>query len=118
MGLELFLPNNFQIEQPDTESEDRESKMFPDSNGSNVFITCHSLTPEFLIYATDMGHIVYVHLEELNVATEFKHSIGISNLYTDSAGTRLVFVDTKSQAYVYDVVRNYDANVGGEICIN
>lgn len=51
-----------------------------------------------------MGHIVYFHVEEWAFANEYKHAVGISSIFPDSIGTRLVFCDIKSQAYVYDAV--------------
>ena len=38
-------------------SEERESRIFPDpkSGRKNDVISCHALTPDFLIYGTDMG---------------------------------------------------------------
>lgn len=51
-----------------------------------------------------MGHINYFHIEEWAMANEYKHSVGINSLYPDSVGTKLVFHDIKSHAYVYDAV--------------
>lgn len=51
-----------------------------------------------------MGHIVYFHLEEWAQATEYKHSIGISNIFVDPAGTRLVFIDVRTKGYVFNAV--------------
>lgn len=87
------------------EHEDRESKIFPEADSTNFYITCHNLTTDFLIYATDMGHIVYFHVEEWAIAIEYKHTVGISNIFVDSAGTRLIFFDVKSQGYLFDAVR-------------
>lgn len=84
--------------------EDRESKIFPEADSANVFITCHNLTTDFLVYATDMGHIVYFHVEEWAIAVEYKHSVGVNNIFVDSAGTRLIFFDVKSQGYLFDAV--------------
>ena len=41
-------------------SEERESRIFPDpkSGRKNDVISCHALTPDFLIYGTDMGGLV------------------------------------------------------------
>lgn len=52
-----------------------------------------------------MGHIVYFHVEEWAVAIEYKHNVGINNIFVDAAGTRLVFFDAKSQGYLFDAVR-------------
>ncbi|XP_030765268.1 WD repeat-containing protein 19 [Sitophilus oryzae] len=94
------------IEQPEVCHEDKESIIFPESSNDTLVITCHELTTEFLIYGTDMGHIVYFHIEDWAKATEFKHVIGIRNMYLDPAGSRLVFVDVKGHGYVYNAVIN------------
>ncbi|EFA01913.1 WD repeat-containing protein 19 isoform X3 [Tribolium castaneum] len=94
------------IEQPEVCHEDRETIMFPNANSPNLFITCHFLTTDFLIYGTDMGNIVYFHVEEWALAHEYKHEVGIVNVFADPAGTRLVFVDIKGQGYVYNAVIN------------
>lgn len=99
-----FCGNLLQIEQPEAAHEERESRIFPDANSQNVFITCHSLSVDFLVYASDMGHLVYFHIEDWAVSNEYKHTVGINSVFGDSVGTRLVFCDSKSQAYVYDAV--------------
>lgn len=80
--------------------------MFPDASASNLFISCHVLTTDFLIYGTDMGTIVYFYVEEWALASEFTHSVGITNIWADPAGTRLVFLDIKGQGYVHNAVIN------------
>lgn len=65
---------------------------------------CHELTTDFLIYATDMGHIIYFHIEEWAKALEYKHTIGIMKLYADPAGTRLIFFDMKNKGYLFNAV--------------
>ncbi|KAK4886815.1 hypothetical protein RN001_003086 [Aquatica leii] len=94
------------IEQPEVNHEDRESIIFPDSNSPNVVITCHALTTDFLIYGTDMGELVYFCVEDWMLANDYTHSVGIKDIFADPAGTRLVFVDMKTQAYVFNNVIN------------
>lgn len=48
-----------QIEQPEVSHEDKESKIFPDTNNQNIVITSHCLTTEFLIYSTDVSYKIY-----------------------------------------------------------
>lgn len=43
-------------------------------------------------------------MEEWSITQEFKHSVGILNIYVDASGSRLIFLDTKAQAYVYHAV--------------
>lgn len=87
--------------------EDRETIIFP-INDQNILITSHHLTNDFLIYSTDIGNIVYFHVEEWSVACEHKHTVGITDIYADPAGTRIVFIDIKSQGYVYNAVSKCD----------
>lgn len=51
-----------------------------------------------------MGHIVYFHIEDWAVANEFSHDVGITELFVDPAGARLVFLDIKGKGYVYNGV--------------
>ncbi|XP_012288065.1 WD repeat-containing protein 19 [Orussus abietinus] len=82
----------------------KESKMFPDSNVSDVKITCHALSPDFLVFGNDMGRIIYFSLEGFNNSTEFSHNTGIRELFLDANGTQLCFIDDKSDVYVYDPI--------------
>ncbi|KAL2734556.1 WD repeat-containing protein 19-like [Vespula maculifrons] len=82
----------------------KDTKLFPESNNLNARITCHALSSEFLIYGTDMGHIIYFYLEAFNKSTEFTHNNGIKNIYLDANGTQLCFIDSKSDVYLYDPI--------------
>lgn len=62
------------------------------------------MTTDFLIYATDMGLIVYFHIEEWTKALEYKHTIGITKLYADPAGTRILLFDMKNKGYIFNAV--------------
>ncbi|XP_050295176.1 WD repeat-containing protein 19 [Anthonomus grandis grandis] len=94
------------IEQPEVCHENRESIIFPEAAQNAVVITCHDITTDFLVYGTDTGHIVYFHIEEWSKAMEYKHNVGISDIFLDPAGTRLVLVDVKSMGYVFNGVTN------------
>ncbi|XP_072391731.1 WD repeat-containing protein 19 isoform X3 [Diabrotica undecimpunctata] len=94
------------VESANANQEDKDSITFPENINESIVITCHELTADFLIYATDMGSILYFHLDEWSRALEYKHSIGIINVYVDPAGTRLVFVDIKINGYVFNAVLN------------
>jgi WD repeat-containing protein 19 len=90
------------IETPDSSNEGRETKLFPDQQSHDINITAHALTTDFLIYASDMGHIQYFFLEDWKMVTDFCHSVGIRELYANQMGTHLVVVDDKSEGYVYN----------------
>ncbi|QQP36862.1 Uncharacterized protein FKW44_022083, partial [Caligus rogercresseyi] len=82
--------------------ESRESKLFPET-GKNQVISCHYLTPDFLIFGTDMGEITFFVLEDWVSFSEFKHHTGIKNMYPEpNNGTKIIFIDSKSVGYLYD----------------
>ena len=56
-------------------TEERESKIFPEAGRTDV-ISCMALTPDFLIWGTDMGGLNYFYIEDWAVITEFKHITG------------------------------------------
>lgn len=51
-----------------------------------------------------MGQIIHFSLEAFNQSMEFTHQTGIENIYLDSNGTQLSFIDNKSNAYVYQII--------------
>ncbi|KAJ8975023.1 hypothetical protein NQ317_012462 [Molorchus minor] len=53
-----------------------------------------------------MGHIIYFHVEEWAKAIDYRHHVGVTAIYGDPAGTRLVFMDAKSKGYLYNAVIN------------
>ena len=74
-------------------SEDRESIMFPESTSRNDVISCHALTPDFLIFGTDMGSLHFFFLEDWALVHEFRHNAGIKYVVPEPNGTK---VSTKS----------------------
>ncbi|XP_049780005.1 WD repeat-containing protein 19 isoform X1 [Schistocerca cancellata] len=92
------------IEPGNGSDEDREMKMFPDETKQEMNITCHSLTTDFLIYATDMGHIHYFFIEDWKIVVDFQHTIGIRSIYSNQSGSRVIFIDDKSEGYIYNPV--------------
>lgn len=53
-----------------------------------------------------MGHIYYFFVEDWAYSTEYRHSVGIRQIFCDPAGTRLVFLDDKSHGYIFNPVNN------------
>jgi WD repeat-containing protein 19 len=78
-------------------------QVFPYDGDSDV-ITCLGLTNNFLIYGTEAGNIVYFCLEEWSISVNFKHVIGITHLYPDCAGIRVIIIDDKSDVYLYNPI--------------
>ncbi|XP_076760750.1 intraflagellar transport protein Oseg6 [Xylocopa sonorina] len=85
--------------------EEKDTKMFPDLCAADIKITCHALSSDFLIYGSDMGHIIYFCLEVFNQSTEYIHNNGIKEIYLDANGTQLCFIDSKCDAYMYNPVQ-------------
>ncbi|XP_025602592.2 WD repeat-containing protein 19 isoform X2 [Athalia rosae] len=88
----------------DPSSDGSESKIFPQPNALDTKITCHILSPDFLVYGNDMGHILYFNLEAFEQSTELTHSNGIKRIYLDANGTQLCFIDDKSDTYIFDPI--------------
>ncbi|XP_023331956.1 WD repeat-containing protein 19 [Eurytemora carolleeae] len=84
-------------------SEERESKIFPEAGRTDV-ISCMALTPDFLIWGTDMGGLNYFYIEDWAVITEFKHITGIKSISAEPSGTKIAFLDAKNQGYIYTPV--------------
>lgn len=51
-----------------------------------------------------MGNIIYFHLEEFKQAIKYSHNNGIKQVYLDTNGSFLGFVDSKLEVFVYDPI--------------
>ena len=47
---------------------------------------------------------MYFFIEDWQFVNEFRHVVGIRRLFSDPSGTRLVFIDDKSDGFVYNPV--------------
>ena len=65
----------------------------PDSN-------CVSILTDFFF---QNGGINYFYIEDWNMVNEFRHIVGIKDIFPDSSGTRVIFIDNKSDGFVYKV---------------
>ncbi|XP_066952339.1 LOW QUALITY PROTEIN: WD repeat-containing protein 19 [Macrobrachium rosenbergii] len=88
------------------EDEERESCLFPSSDHSDVHITDHSLTSDFLIYSSDTGGLYFFFIEDWQTISDYRHTTGITNIYGEPSGRRLVIVDTKGEGFVYNPVND------------
>ena len=87
-------------------SEDRESKLFPEATSRNDVISCHALTPDFLIYGTDMGSLFFFFLEDWTIVHEFRHNAGIKSIIPEPNGTKLIMLDVKASGYVFNPIND------------
>lgn len=94
------------LESSEHGNENCETKLFPDSPSQDHNITCHFLTNDFLIYATDMGELNYFFMEDWKTVVEFRHSVGIRLIFPDLSGTKVILCDAKSEGYLFNPVRN------------
>ncbi|GFR90645.1 WD repeat-containing protein 19-like [Elysia marginata] len=83
-------------------SDERESRLFPDPDHKNCKITSHAMTSDFLIYGTSIGGLHYFYIEDWNFVVEHRHMAGIRKVFPDATGAHLVFIDEKSDGYVYN----------------
>ncbi|XP_016278762.1 WD repeat-containing protein 19-like isoform X1 [Monodelphis domestica] len=80
--------------------EERETRLFP-ATADECRILCHTLTGDFLIYGTDAGVIHYFYIEDWQHVNEYRHSVSIRKIFPDPNGTRLAFIDDKSDGFLY-----------------
>uniref|UniRef100_A0A4W4G7L7 WD repeat-containing protein 19 n=1 Tax=Electrophorus electricus TaxID=8005 RepID=A0A4W4G7L7_ELEEL len=80
--------------------EDRQTKLFPDPD-QKYRILSHALTTEFLFYGTDTGLIQCFYTEDWQSVNEYRHPVGVRKVFPDPNGTRLVFIDDKSDGFLY-----------------
>eukprot|EP00062_Callorhinchus_milii_P005040 gi/632944084/ref/XP_007887305.1/ PREDICTED: WD repeat-containing protein 19 isoform X3 [Callorhinchus milii] len=98
---DFMLPLIQQIELEGMEAqEERETRLFP-GRDDQCKVTCHALTADFLIYGTDTGIIQYFYIEDWQYVNEYRHTVSIRKVFPDPNGTKLVFVDDKSDGFVY-----------------
>ncbi|XP_051820903.1 WD repeat-containing protein 19 [Antechinus flavipes] len=80
--------------------EERETRLFPEVD-DRCRILCHALTGDFLIYGTDTGVIRYFFIEDWQYVNEYRHPVSVKKVFPDPNGTKLVFIDEKSEGFVY-----------------
>ncbi|XP_064367345.1 WD repeat-containing protein 19 isoform X1 [Dromaius novaehollandiae] len=80
--------------------EERETRLFP-ADDDKCRILCHALTSDFLIYGTDTGVIHYFYIEDWQYVNEYRHPVSVRKIFPDPNGTKLVFIDEKSDGFVY-----------------
>ena len=51
-----------------------------------------------------IGGIHYFYIEDWQYVNEFRHVVGIRKIFPDINGTKLIFIDEKSDGYVYNPV--------------
>ncbi|MFT7807501.1 WD repeat-containing protein 19 [Arapaima gigas] len=89
------------IEGEDQEvQEDRQTRLFP-GRDDKCRIMAHSLTADFLFYSTNTGVIQCFYIEDWQYINEYRHTVGVRKLFPDPNGTRLVFIDDKSDGFLY-----------------
>ncbi|XP_070253925.1 WD repeat-containing protein 19 [Myotis yumanensis] len=80
--------------------EERETRLFP-AVDDKCRILCHALTGDFLIYGTDTGVIQYFYIENWQFVNDYRHPFSVKRIFPDPNGTTLVFIDEKSDGFVY-----------------
>eukprot|EP00873_Tetraselmis_striata_P029142 jgi/Tetstr1/449406/TSEL_036501.t1 len=82
--------------------------------GHQADVTAMGVTEHFLVTGTARGSIVYHLLEGRGTVNEFRHEDGgITRLFPQPHGTRLVFEDTTHQVHLYNPVNDQVLSVPG-----
>lgn len=53
-----------------------------------------------------LGHLVFFSLEFWTNVVTFRHTMGIRNIFSDTDGTKIAFVDDHNQGFIYCPVNN------------
>jgi len=104
----------------DPENE-RDSRIFPaqdekdfTSTDADTRVTSMALTADFLIYATNKGSVHHFFLKDWAQVVEHRHEGGaITALYSNPLGTRIVFTDASSRAFMFSPVDDHKFEVAG-----
>lgn len=80
--------------------EEHEMWLFP-AVDDKCRILCHALTSDFLIYGTGTGIILYFFIDDWQFLNDYQHPVHVKNICPDPNGTKLVFIDEKSDGFVY-----------------
>ncbi|XP_028834024.1 WD repeat-containing protein 19 isoform X2 [Denticeps clupeoides] len=88
------------IEGEEQEEEERQTRLFPDQD-HKYHIVCHALTSDFLFFGTDTGLIHCFYIEDWQSINEFRHTVGVRKIFPDPNGTCLIFIDDKSDGFLY-----------------
>ena len=59
------------------------------------------------------GHLVFFYLEDWTVVNEYRHTMGLRHVFPEVNGTRVVFVDERSEGHIFNPVRTAGAGRGG-----
>ncbi|XP_070998773.1 WD repeat-containing protein 19-like [Oncorhynchus clarkii lewisi] len=92
------------------QQEQRQTRLFPDGDRKEHIVS-HALTNDFLFYGTDSGVIVCILVEDWQMLNEYRHPVGIKKVFPDPNGTRLAFIDDKSDGFLLSPVAVNDSHV-------
>jgi WD repeat-containing protein 19 len=95
------------IEAPSQAVMQQQTRTFPGRDEA-IFgkISCMALTDDFLFYGTETGSLEVFFLNEFTIlsAAELRLDRGISRIYPNAMGTRIVVIDSGMAAYLYNPV--------------
>ena len=79
-----------------------------DSSTKNSKVTSLCLTNEFLIFSLENGLLWYFIIDDWDSVIIYRHSYAIRSIESNLNGTRLVLLDERNDAFVYNV---YDSSI-------
>jgi WD repeat-containing protein 19 len=85
---------------------DQQRKIFPEREDNSFQCTCCCLTRDFLILGTNNGSLEFFYLSEwvMLSGSEHRHEEGIAKVHPNAPGTRVVFIDTNNEGFLYNPV--------------
>ena len=53
------------------------------------------------------GQIKFFYLEDWQYVNEFRHVVGVRKIFPDPTGTKIIFIDDKSDGFIYSAVSTF-----------
>eukprot|EP00397_Hematodinium_sp_SG-2012_P002124 GEMP01002130.1.p1 GENE.GEMP01002130.1~~GEMP01002130.1.p1 ORF type:complete len:1334 (+),score=291.61 GEMP01002130.1:56-4057(+) len=82
------------------------TQIFPRQEEERGVVTCSLIQGDFLIYANNLGSLMYYSLTDNAEVNGWKHTDGIRRIFPNQTSTRVVIVDTRGKAMVYSPIND------------
>lgn len=93
---------------------DDDEMVLPPPTASNQTITCVALTDHFIVTGSKQGIICYYLAQDMSLVNEYRHEEGgISRIFPQPSGSRLVFLDDRGTLHLFNPVNDQVLPISG-----
>eukprot|EP01112_Ceratiomyxa_fruticulosa_P008153 TRINITY_DN2109_c0_g1_i1.p1 TRINITY_DN2109_c0_g1~~TRINITY_DN2109_c0_g1_i1.p1 ORF type:complete len:1418 (-),score=299.30 TRINITY_DN2109_c0_g1_i1:29-4282(-) len=108
-----LFPEKEKLQEGKEEARQNRGSKKVASGGAVPQVQCIALTTEHFIYGTSHGTLFYYLLDEKVIVNEYRHSSGIRLVYPNISGTRVVFIDSNHDGFLYNPVNDVLIKIEG-----